>query len=44
MLVFMAEVTKSVKSMVEKGQDPKEYMIEICRPGCKAKFDKLQRC
>lgn len=30
--------------MIEKGQDPKEFMIEVCRPECKAKFDKLQRC
>lgn len=40
----MSEVAKTIRSMVEKGQDPKEYMIEVCRPECKAKFDKLQRC
>lgn len=40
----MSEVDKTIKSMLEKGQDPKEYMIEVCRPGCKEKFDKLHRC
>lgn len=40
----MSEVTKTVKSMLEKGQDPKDYLIEVCRPECKAKADKLHRC
>jgi hypothetical protein len=30
--------------MIEKGQDPKEYMIEVCRPECKLAQEKLQRC
>ena len=40
----MTDYKATVKTMLEKGQDPKEYMIEICRPECKSKFDKLQRC
>jgi hypothetical protein len=40
----MSDYAKTIKSMLEKGQDPKEYMIEFCRPECKAKFEKLQRC
>lgn len=40
----MSDVTSTIKSMLEKGQDPKEFMIEVCRPECKAKFDRLQRC
>ena len=40
----MTDYKTTIKTMLEKGQDPKEYMIEVCRPECKAKFDKLQRC
>lgn len=40
----MSEVTTTIKNMLEKGQDPKEYTIEVCRPQCKAKHEKLQRC
>lgn len=40
----MSDVTKTIKSMLEKGQDPKEYLLEVCRPECKAKADKLHRC
>ena len=35
---------KTVKSMLERGQDPKEMIIELCRPLCKHWGDKLQRC
>ena len=30
--------------MLEKGQDPKDYLIEICRPQCTSLQQKLQRC
>ncbi len=30
--------------MLEKGQDPKDMLIEVCRPGCKFWEDKLRRC
>lgn len=40
----MSDVTSTIKSMLAKGQDPKEYMIEVCRPSCQAKYDKLHRC
>ncbi len=30
--------------MIEKGQDPKDYLIEICRPQCTTLQQKLQRC
>ncbi len=25
----------SIRTMLEKGQDPKEMLIEVCKPGCK---------
>ena len=34
----------TVKSMLEKGQDPKDMLIEVCRPHCKWWEDKLKRC
>ena len=40
----MAEVRGTIKSMLEKGQDPKDYLIEVCRPQCTALQQKLQRC
>lgn len=40
----MSDVTSTIKSMLAKGQDPKEYVIEVCRPSCQAKFDRLHRC
>lgn len=40
----MAEIRGTVRSMIEKGQDPKEYLIEICRPQCTSLQQKLQRC
>lgn len=30
--------------MLANGQDPKDYMIEYCRPECKKWEDKLKRC
>ncbi len=40
----MAEVKGTIKSMIQKGQDPKDYLIEVCRPQCTAYQQKLQRC
>ena len=33
-----------VKAMLANGQDPKDYLIEYCRPECKKWEDKLRRC
>ena len=33
----MSEAKVNVKNMIEKGQDPKDFMIEVCRPTCIAK-------
>lgn len=30
--------------MLANGQDPKEYLIEYCRPECQKWEDKLKRC
>ena len=40
----MSEVQTRVKSMIQNGQDPKEYLLEVCRPTCIAKQERLQRC
>jgi len=40
----MSQTTNTIKSMLEKGQDPKEFLIEVCRPECLKVFEKLQRC
>jgi ubiquinol-cytochrome c reductase subunit 6 len=40
----MSEVKGTVKAMLLKGQDPKEYLIEVCRPQCTSLQQKLQRC
>lgn len=40
----MSDVRGTVKGMLEKGQDPKEYLIEVCRPQCNNWQAKLQRC
>ena len=40
----MSDIRSTVKSMLEKGQDPKDFLIEACRPECKAYQDKLGRC
>ena len=40
----MSNVRLTIKAMIEKGQDPKDYLIEVCRPQCTAYQQKLQRC
>ena len=40
----MSDVRSTVRGMLEKGQDPKEYLIEVCRPQCNNWQAKLQRC
>jgi ubiquinol-cytochrome c reductase subunit 6 len=40
----MSDIKGTVRTMLEKGQDPKDYLIEICRPQCTALQQKLQRC
>ena len=40
----MADIRGTIRSMIEKGQDPKEYLIEVCRPQCTGLQQKLQRC
>ena len=35
---------KRISTMLEAGQDPKDFMSEVCRPGCKKYEDKLRRC
>ena len=40
----MTEIRGTVREMIEKGQDPKDYLIEVCRPQCTALQQKLQRC
>lgn len=34
----------AVKTMLERGEDPKEMMIEICKPSCTFWEEKLKRC
>ena len=34
----------ATKSMLEKGEDPKEMLIEVCRPQCHKLEEKLHRC
>ena len=34
----------STKNMIERGQDPKEMLIQFCKPECKFWEDKLKRC
>ena len=34
----------SAKTMLEKGQDPKNMLIEVCKPRCEAWKSKLERC
>lgn len=40
----MSDLKGTIRGMLEKGQDPKDYLIEICRPQCTALQQKLQRC
>lgn len=34
----------SLKSMIEQGKDPKDLLIQVCRPQCKFYDDKYDRC
>mmetsp|Transcript_42404 Transcript_42404/g.49114 ORF Transcript_42404/g.49114 Transcript_42404/m.49114 type:complete len:92 (+) Transcript_42404:32-307(+) len=34
----------SIRTMIQKGVDPKPKLIEFCKPSCKFWQDKLQRC
>jgi ubiquinol-cytochrome c reductase subunit 6 len=38
------DIRGTIRGMLEKGQDPKEYLIEVCRPQCTSLQQKLQRC
>jgi len=40
----MSDVKGTVRTMLQKGQDPKDYLIEVCRPQCTSLQQKLQRC
>ena len=40
----MTDIRGTVRGMLEKGQDPKDYLIEVCRPQCSSYQQKLQRC
>jgi ubiquinol-cytochrome c reductase subunit 6 len=40
----MSDIRGTIRGMLEKGQDPKEYLIEVCRPQCTSLQQKLQRC
>ena len=42
--VIMSDIRGTIRDMLQKGQDPKDYLIEICRPQCSALQQKLQRC
>lgn len=42
-LLIMTEI-QTTRAMLEKGQDPKDYLIEVCRPQCNGLQQKLQRC
>ena len=33
-----------IKTMLQKGEDPKEMLIEHCKPKCTYWEDKLKRC
>ena len=39
----MSYVT-TVKDMIKRGEDPKEMLIEVCRPKCDYWEQKLKRC
>jgi len=40
----MSDIRGNIRGMLQKGQDPKDYLIEICRPQCTSLQQKLQRC
>ncbi len=33
----MSEVQTKIKTMLQNGQDPKDYLLEVCRPTSIAK-------
>lgn len=35
---------KTIKDMLSRGEDPKEMLIEFCRPSCDYWEKKLKRC
>jgi hypothetical protein len=39
-----SEYPKRINTMLEKGQDPKDMMIEVCNHSCKAEEARLRRC
>lgn len=39
-----ADYPAATRSMLQRGQDPKEMLTEVCRPLCKHWEDKLKRC
>ena len=41
---YSGNYPSAVKTMLQRGQDPKEMLIEFCRPSCKYWEDKLKRC
>ena len=41
---YSGNYPSAVKTMLQRGQDPKEMLIEFCRPSCKHWEDKLKRC
>lgn len=30
----MAEVQTKIRTMIQAGQDPKDYLLQVCRPTC----------
>lgn len=43
-LFMSSDYATKITSMLEQGQDPKDFMIEVCKPSCKNYEDKLRRC
>jgi len=33
----MSEVQTKVKTMIQNGQDPKDFLLEVCKPVCLSK-------
>ncbi len=40
----MSETTAKIKSMLEQGQDPKDWLIGICDNNCVSQRNRLARC
>lgn len=40
----MADINITIKSMLEKGQDPKDILIEYCKPQCAHWTKRLEKC